>query len=226
MWHPRSSNISASLQRRRFKSPLSLRASRRGGSSFASLSLRPFNSSRRAGILLTSATSNHPLRFHSRTQEIPQIFQTTSAMASMKDEANTTSNKAEDPAVESTASDNESLAAAPPPKTEPELPPLKPSEFKVYNHLAEKMDYFVSGLFCYLQSLSWTPMQKPELCIIVGPRYRASAADPNIPIFMMRHPESWHDTDSPKTNSTTTSGGHGQRCTPPAQTTSDRPTCP
>lgn len=28
-------------------------------------------------------------------------------------------------------------------KTEPELPPLSPQEFRAYNRLAESMDYFV-----------------------------------------------------------------------------------
>lgn len=40
-------------------------------------------------------------------------------------------------------------------KTEPELPPLSPQEFRAYNRLAETMDYFVC--------------QEPSLSIIIGP---------------------------------------------------------
>jgi hypothetical protein len=74
------------------------------------------------------------------------------------------------PSKEESPKDLSSNAApsAPAPVPEPELPKLTPAEFRVYNELAERMDYFVRPLLVPNHSISnsssprsFTPVKSP-----------------------------------------------------------------
>jgi hypothetical protein len=62
--------------------------------------------------------------------------------------ANTEAQSAENnnPALASGSDSVPAATAAPEPDSEPNPPPLTPQEFRIYNRLAEKMEYFVRSL--------------------------------------------------------------------------------